>query len=181
MQLWNGIRQRILDFYKQAASAYFKFLRLHTGAQITDDFSPREGSESLMEQEQVGDANIVATLRLLRLFVKYAHELKEHTQQEFSETPTVPWLDVVPQVCIYRSPLAKDSLYSLLWQLFARLGHPDPFVQEQVTALLARIGKAFPHTVVYPTVAGMAAANMGLTGVSKKQLQGLLKLCGRRG
>ena len=35
--------------------------------------------------------NITATLRLLRLLVKYSNELKKHLEDPFSQTPTKPW------------------------------------------------------------------------------------------
>ena len=35
--------------------------------------------------------NITATLRLLRLLVKYSGELKQHLEASFEQTPTKPW------------------------------------------------------------------------------------------
>ena len=37
------------------------------------------------------DMNVTATLRLLRLLVKYAGELKVELEEGFASTPTKPW------------------------------------------------------------------------------------------
>ena len=37
------------------------------------------------------DMNVTATLRLLRLLVKYAGELKAELEDGFATTPTKPW------------------------------------------------------------------------------------------
>ena len=37
------------------------------------------------------DMNVTATLRLLRLLVKYASELKSELENGFITTPTKPW------------------------------------------------------------------------------------------
>ena len=37
------------------------------------------------------DMNVTATLRLLRLLVKYAGELKTELEDGFATTPTKPW------------------------------------------------------------------------------------------
>ena len=37
------------------------------------------------------DMNVTATLRLLRLLVKYAGELKAELENGFATTPTKPW------------------------------------------------------------------------------------------
>ena len=43
----------------------------------------------MSKQSEYG--NITATLRLLRLLVKYSGELKQHMETPLSETPTNPW------------------------------------------------------------------------------------------
>ncbi len=63
--------------YQLSARAYFTFLKL-SGAQ--------SGSSPALD-----DMNVTASLRLLRLLVKYAGELKAELEQGFVTTPTKPW------------------------------------------------------------------------------------------
>ncbi len=46
------------------------------------------------------------------------------------------------------------STTGIIPQLFARLNHPEIYVQKSVANLLCRIAKEFPHLIVYPTVVG---------------------------
>ena len=52
------------------------------------DDSSLESPESQATQE---DGNITATLRLLRLLVKYAGELRDVLEDGLANTPTAPW------------------------------------------------------------------------------------------
>lgn len=160
--------------------------------------------------------NITATLRLLRLLVKYSGELKQHMQEPFSQTPTKPWrsktityyirpyfifklpknrnLELVSTIiyhqwiedrsthcslflidttskmfsCISECPNSQIckviqyfyqcntniSFAGIIPQLFARLNHPEKYVQTMVANLLCRIAKDSPQLIVYPTVVG---------------------------
>jgi hypothetical protein len=40
-------------------------------------------------------------------------------------------------------------------QLFARLGHPEEEVRQQVMYLLLKIGEDYPHVVAYPAIVGV--------------------------
>jgi hypothetical protein len=42
--------------------------------------------------------NIIATLRLLRLLVKYGREFVSTFHTGFKDTPTAAWRDITPQV-----------------------------------------------------------------------------------
>uniref|UniRef100_T1KSW0 non-specific serine/threonine protein kinase n=2 Tax=Tetranychus urticae TaxID=32264 RepID=T1KSW0_TETUR len=107
-------------FYKLAANSYFKFLHLcGTGTE---------------------DSYVTATLRILRLIVKHASELREILETGLSSTPTGPWK-------------------SIILQLFARLGHPEPYVRQSISELLCRIGEDSPHLIVFPAVAGSFTSN----------------------
>ena len=77
LSVWRGVRTRLFMHYQLAARAYFKFLEL---SGTTPDPST-----------SLDDMNVTATLRLLRLLVKYAGELKTELEQGFSTTPTKPW------------------------------------------------------------------------------------------
>ena len=82
-----------------------------------------------------GDFVITATLRLLQLLVNFGKSLEDDFTKNISETPPSVWRDITPQ-------------------LFARLGHPETYVQERVTELITRIGKFFPHDIIYPVIVG---------------------------
>ena len=71
---------RMFMHYQLSARAYFTFLKL-SGSQA--------GSSPALD-----DMNVTASLRLLRLLVKYAGELKSELEQGFSTTPTKPWKGV---------------------------------------------------------------------------------------
>ena len=77
LSVWHSVRTRLFIHYQLAARAYFKFLQL---SGTTSDPST-----------SVDDMNVTATLRLLRLLVKYAGELKSELEQGFAATPTKPW------------------------------------------------------------------------------------------
>ena len=63
--------------YQLSARGYFTFLKL-SGSQA--------GSSPALD-----DMNVTASLRLLRLLVKYAVELKSELEKGFATTPTKPW------------------------------------------------------------------------------------------
>ncbi|KAI8905511.1 hypothetical protein EDD86DRAFT_173900, partial [Gorgonomyces haynaldii] len=41
-------------------------------------------------------------------------------------------------------------------QLLSRLHHPNPFVRQELTKLLCRIGASYPHLVLYPTTLNLS-------------------------
>ncbi len=75
--IWSGVRVRMFMHYQLSARAYFIFLKL-SGSQA--------GSSPGLD-----DMNVTASLRLLRLLVKYAGELKAELESGFNTTPTKPW------------------------------------------------------------------------------------------
>ena len=75
--VWAGVRVRMFMHYQLSARAYFTFLKL-SGSQA--------GSSPALD-----DMNVTASLRLLRLLVKYAVELKSELERGFATTPTKPW------------------------------------------------------------------------------------------
>lgn len=143
--VWTGIIDRVFSHYKQAATAYFTYLKLSG----TESFEPPD----VLKRSEYG--NITATLRLLRLLVKYSGELKQHMQEPFSQTPTKPWRSIIPQ-------------------LFARLNHPEKYVQTMVANLLCRIAKDSPQLIVYPTVVGCTDM-MPQQQLSKSSAAGILR------
>ena len=80
-------------------------------------------------------AGVSVPLRLLRLLLKHATELKSEFADGFARTPSVVWRGSVPQ-------------------LFARLAHPDLIVRQHVQTLLCSIGQHLPELVLYPALVG---------------------------
>lgn len=91
---------------------------------------------------QKGTNIITATLRLLRLIVKYAPQLQSVLELELSYTPTNPWKSIIPQ-------------------LFSRLNHPEQYVCKRISELLCRIAEDAPHLIIFPAVVG---SDIGDTG-----------------
>lgn len=65
----------------------------------------------------------------------------------------------------------NSLLPGIIPQLFARLNHPDKYVQTKVANLLCRIAKNSPQLIVYPTVVGCSDM-MSQQHLSKKSAQG---------
>ncbi|XP_076329859.1 serine/threonine-protein kinase Smg1 isoform X2 [Tachypleus tridentatus] len=112
----KGVVQRAYCYYELTAKAYFQFLHL--------------SDQSNLEKE-----NVTATLRLLRLVVKHASELRDVLEKGLAKTPTAPWRGIIPQ-------------------LFSRLSHPEPYVRQSISDLLCRVAQASPHLIVFPAVVG---------------------------
>lgn len=112
--------ETVIEFYKLAASSYIKFLHItnHTGCDDVD-----------------------ATLRLLRLILKHAPELREILESGLKETPTKPWKNIT-------------------LQLFSRLNHHELYVRQSISELLCRIGSDSPHLVIFPAVTGLLDHNI---------------------
>ena len=81
------------------------------------------------------EGNISATLRIIKLLVKYPTELKDDLQTGISRSPTQPWKGIIPQ-------------------LFCRLNHPEAYARQSISDLLCRIAKDLPHLIIYPAVVG---------------------------
>ena len=121
LSVWHSVRIRMFMHYQLAARAYFAFLKL-------------SGSQAGMSPA-LDDMNVTASLRLLRLLVKYAGELKSELESGFKTTPTKPWKGIIPQ-------------------LFSRLNHPEANVRQSVSDLLCRVGQDSPHFIIYPAIVG---------------------------
>jgi len=119
---WKSIGNRVYFFHRIACKSYFTYLNLNTSNSSTSSLNQNEG-------------NISATLRIIKILIKYAAELKEDLQKGLAKTPTQPWLLTIPQ-------------------LFCRLNHPEPYVRKSVSELLCRIAREYPHLIIYPAVVG---------------------------
>ncbi|XP_005098211.1 serine/threonine-protein kinase SMG1 [Aplysia californica] len=119
ISVWRGVVKRVYHYYQLSAKAYFTYLHVN----------------GLNEGQNNEGGTITSTLRLLRLLVKYASELREVLETGLSQTPTAPWKGIIPQ-------------------LFSRLSHPESYVRQSISELLCRIALDAPHLIVYPAVVG---------------------------
>ena len=76
LEVWRRVVKRVYHYYQMAAQAYFTYLRLN--ARAADELGNMDG-------------NITSTLRLLRLLVKHAWELRGVLEDRLAHTPTAPW------------------------------------------------------------------------------------------
>uniref|UniRef100_A0A2C9LZC5 non-specific serine/threonine protein kinase n=1 Tax=Biomphalaria glabrata TaxID=6526 RepID=A0A2C9LZC5_BIOGL len=122
LAVWKGVVKRVYHFYQLSAKAYFTYLHVNG---LSDNFDNKGG-------------NTISTLRLLRLLVKHASELREVLETGLSQTPTSPWKGIIPQ-------------------LFSRLSHPESYVRQSISELLCRIALDAPHLIVYPAIVGSSS------------------------
>uniref|UniRef100_S4RYT5 SMG1 nonsense mediated mRNA decay associated PI3K related kinase n=1 Tax=Petromyzon marinus TaxID=7757 RepID=S4RYT5_PETMA len=142
LSVWRAVAGRIFGLYKLSCRAYFIFLRLNAGQVRGDPHLILTSAAAPDNRQQSGDDLIVmATLRLLRLLVKHAAELREELEHGLATTPTSPWRGIIPQ-------------------LFSRLNHPEAYVRQSICNLLCRVAQDSPHLVLYPAIVG----SVSLTG-----------------
>ena len=128
LDIRERVKARVLAFVRLSVTGYFRNLRLsEEGRRGNSGDSTTLGGEAMQ---------VNSTLRLLRMLVKFGHYLQQEFDRGMSTTPIAPWRQIVPQ-------------------LLARLGHPRPFVAQQVEALLLRLAQAEPSLLVYHAVAGV--------------------------
>ncbi|XP_064619648.1 serine/threonine-protein kinase SMG1-like isoform X2 [Lineus longissimus] len=126
LDVWKGVVKRVYHYYQLSAKAYFTYLK--------QNGEVWNGKTNM-------DGNITATLRLLRLLVKHAWELRGVLEDGLAHTPTTPWKGIIPQ-------------------LFSRLSHPEAYVRQSVSDLLCRVAQDAPHLIVYPAVVGCSTCKM---------------------
>ncbi|XP_065588599.1 serine/threonine-protein kinase SMG1 isoform X4 [Cyrtonyx montezumae] len=134
IKVWRKVVDRIFSLYKLSCSAYFTFLKLNAGQVALDEDDPRLHLRNTSEQS-TDDVIVMATLRLLRLLVKHAGELRQYLEHGLETTPTAPWRGIIPQ-------------------LFSRLNHPEVYVRQSICNLLCRVAQDSPHLILYPAIVG---------------------------
>ncbi|KAL4241086.1 Serine/threonine-protein kinase smg1 [Mactra antiquata] len=128
LDVWQGVVHRIYHYYQLSANSYFKFLKLN-------------GGNDALKEDNAEDCNVISTLRLLRLLVKHAWELRGVLEKGLAVTPTAPWKGIIPQ-------------------LFSRLSHPEAYVRQSISDLLCRVAEDAPHLIVYPAVVGSTTTKL---------------------
>ncbi|CAF4176265.1 unnamed protein product, partial [Rotaria magnacalcarata] len=110
---------------EQSCRTYFTYLQLSN----TSTYEKKSNNND-------DASNVLVTLRLLRVLVRYPQQLCTIFETNLLSLPTVAWKRLIPQ-------------------LFLRLNHPDSFVNDYVTNLLIRIAKDFPQLILYSVVVGI--------------------------
>lgn len=118
----------IVDTFRSSVSAYFRYLSLDEEAHQDKDDS--EGSTSMI---------ITATLRLLRMLVKYGDPLQDVFFEHIERVRIEPWKRIIPQ-------------------LFARLNHPASVVQQVIGKLLTRICDEYPREIIYDVIVSSSSS-----------------------
>ncbi|CAG8681341.1 36376_t:CDS:2, partial [Racocetra persica] len=141
----NKIQKTLFIAYKSAVDGYFRFLQSAHGRNNVQNIPAH------LRVERIEESDITtATLRILRLLVKHGLLFEESFVEGFNNTNIRSWENITPQ-------------------LFSRLDHPEPFVQQQLCKLLCSIASVSPQLVVYHTVA--ASNSSGTSDLNKQLLQ----------
>uniref|UniRef100_A0A3Q3Q4X1 non-specific serine/threonine protein kinase n=1 Tax=Monopterus albus TaxID=43700 RepID=A0A3Q3Q4X1_MONAL len=135
IRVWRRVVDRIFGLYRVSCQAYFTFLKLNAGQVPIDEDDPKLLLSYHNSKQSNDDVIVMATLRLLRLLVKHAGELREGLELGLASTPTVPWRGIIPQ-------------------LFSRLNHPEAYIRQSICSLLCRVAQDSPHLILYPAIVG---------------------------
>ncbi|GET01157.1 serine/threonine-protein kinase SMG1 isoform X2 [Rhizophagus clarus] len=143
-KIFHNLQEEIFTSYKCAVEGYFKYLQLANGKKNEKMNKNENVCNKLIEESDI----TTAALRLFRLLVKYGTCLESQFTQGFDNIDYRAWEKIIPQ-------------------LFSRLDHPEPFVQQQLCKLLCAIAINSPQLVVYHTV---VASNSSGTSEQNHQL-----------
>ncbi|XP_072224935.1 serine/threonine-protein kinase SMG1 isoform X3 [Leuresthes tenuis] len=135
IRVWRRVVDRIFGLYRVSCHAYFTFLKLNAGQVPVDEDDPKLLLSCHNSKQSSDDVIVMATLRLLRLLVKHAGELREGLELGIASTPTAPWRGIIPQ-------------------LFSRLNHPEAYIRQSICSLLCRVAQDSPHLILYPAIVG---------------------------
>ncbi|XP_069381042.1 serine/threonine-protein kinase SMG1 isoform X1 [Paralichthys olivaceus] len=135
IRVWRRVVDRIFGLYRVSCQAYFTFLKLNAGQVPIDEDDPKLLLSYHNNKQSNDDVIVMATLRLLRLLVKHAGELREGLELGLASTPTAPWRGIIPQ-------------------LFSRLNHPEAYIRQSICSLLCRVAQDSPHLILYPAIVG---------------------------
>lgn len=119
IRVWRRVVDRIFSLYRVSCRAYFTFLKLNAGQVCIstpsslfrtklhlpepwlrlrallqtpiDEDNPKLLLNPQSNKQSSDDVIVMATLRLLRLLVKHAGELREGLELGLASTPTAPW------------------------------------------------------------------------------------------
>ncbi|MGH0131962.1 UNVERIFIED_CONTAM: hypothetical protein FKN15_008622 [Acipenser sinensis] len=135
IRVWRRVVDRIFGLYRVSCRAYFTFLKLNAGQVPINEEDPKLLLNHEDGKQSNDDVIVMATLRLLRLLVKHAGELREELELGLESTPTAPWRGIIPQ-------------------LFSRLNHPEVYIRQSICSLLCRVAQDSPHLILHPAIVG---------------------------
>ncbi|XP_056263705.1 serine/threonine-protein kinase SMG1 isoform X2 [Pseudoliparis swirei] len=149
IRVWRRVVDRIFGLYRVSCQAYFTFLKLNAGQVHVDEDDPKPPPTSHSGKRSNDDVIVMATLRLLRLLVKHAGELREGLELGLASTPTAPWRGIIPQ-------------------LFSRLNHPEAYIRQSICSLLCRVAQDSAHLILYPAIVGSLSLGAEAQGAGSK-------------
>jgi hypothetical protein len=115
---------KILHQFRVALNAYFTYLKLNDVGECSTDVC-----------SSMHPNTVLATLRIIKLLVKYSTEMRTELDDGLDKTATSSWCGIIPQ-------------------LFCRLSHANLYVREFISGLLCRIARDYSHLIIYPTIVG---------------------------
>jgi hypothetical protein len=86
--------------------------------------------QQMVLKSSIQSEEITATIRILRLFVRYSNSFDGLFEAKFQNSPIYSWINVIPQ-------------------LFSRRHSEEITVRNQLCSLLCRIGLKYPHLILY--------------------------------
>ncbi|KAI8144500.1 hypothetical protein BJV82DRAFT_537101 [Fennellomyces sp. T-0311] len=119
------VHKNIIETFQTSVTAYFQYLSL---------------GENYNENEKRSTSMVMtATLRLLRMLVKYSDALQSVFFGNIEQVSIEPWKKIIPQ-------------------LFARLNHPSSVVQKVIGQLLDRICDEYPREIIYDIIVSSSSS-----------------------
>ncbi|KAI9495515.1 hypothetical protein BDB00DRAFT_927415 [Zychaea mexicana] len=122
------VHNNIIETFRTSVTAYFQYLSL--GDSNAKDTQTEDRSTSMV---------MTATLRLLRILVKYSDALQSVFCGNIEHVSIKPWKKIIPQ-------------------LFARLNHPSSVVQKVISQLLGRICDEYPREIIYDVIVSSSSS-----------------------
>ncbi|KAG0185841.1 Serine/threonine-protein kinase smg1 [Apophysomyces sp. BC1034] len=124
LEILDTLHKSIIVRFQSCVDSYFKYLSLGEHDDKNGNGSRPRKSTSMV---------ITATLRLLRMLVKYGDALRNSYVKNVECVHIDPWKQIIPQ-------------------LFARLNHPAEFVQQVIGKLIDRISVEYPREILYDVI-----------------------------
>ncbi|KAF7726030.1 Serine/threonine-protein kinase smg1 [Apophysomyces ossiformis] len=139
LETLDTLHGTVMEQFRSCVECYFKYLSL-------DEHYSRNGCNSRPRKST--SMVITASLRLLRMLVKYGEVLKDSYVKNAECVNIKPWKQIIPQ-------------------LFARLNHPAEFVQQIIGKLIDRISVDYPREILYDVIVSSTSSK---TNHSTKQV-----------
>ncbi|KAG2222777.1 hypothetical protein INT45_013141, partial [Circinella minor] len=129
LKIMETVYNNIIETFQISSSAYFQYLSL----------GETNSSEVSVNEKRSTSMVMTATLRLLRMLVKYSDALQSIFCEKIEHVSIEPWKRIIPQ-------------------LFARLNHPSNVVQTVISQLLRRICDEYPREIIYDIIVSSSSS-----------------------